>query len=726
MPDTFSIILDSENFMTVRKKIITSVFFVVLIFLGLQLVMDYVYVLPTIKKLETEAAEKDLKRAVMTVRRELDYLSFLCQSWAEWDDSYRFINNRNSGFIASNLGEKGFVNNRVTLIFFLDLEGRVVWGKCYSEELGEFISIAEFPEQNWPRDNYLLRHHQRDSVLEGYMKTSEGTMMIVARPVVPGSGGGRVRGTLIMGRLFCHNCIDLLRERTQVEMELWPMDSDALTHEACFVKEKLDDKHPTFVDQTGDWIYGYTVFYDFFEKPVLMLRTKAWRTMYKEFVESFVADIFFHLGAALFVVFLLCFLLQRTIGRPLALFSKTIAEIKSGGQMKPVDLEIADDEIGQLQYEFNLMAQRLCDEAQEREEVESDLRVSEEHLRAVLNAAPDGILTLDSKGVIRAANPAAERMFGYSVGGLLGCNILTLADKEQQDLLREEALKFRREPESSVFILGVEVTALRADGLNLLIHCKARPIEIRGEEQFICMIRDVSGLKEIHEKLMRTKHLASIGEMGASIAHEIRNPLAGISGAVQVLSDLSSVEKPDYLVLKEIRLLTERIEETVVRMLEYAKDWQLEPKLCRIVDLVEETVAAYNRQVKFEGISIKIVGSRDAKALIDPDLIGQVLLNLIENAVDACNGNGELCWRIEKGLQEVSISLQDNGVGVADEVKENIFKPFFTTKDSGNGLGLAICQKIVEKHNGAISIESKLGIGTEVTIVLPQSKFLKA
>ena len=712
--------------MTVKKKIIISVFIVVLCSLGLQLVMDYTYVLPTIKRLETETVEKDLKRALMTVRRELDYVSFLCQSWAEWDDSYRFIEDRNRRFISSNLGEKSFTNNRVTLIFFLDLEGRVVWGKCYSEELGEFISIDEFPEKNWPPDHFLLRHRQRDSVIEGYMKSSEGTMMIVARPIVPSSGAGAVSGTLIMGRLFCHNCIEILRERTQVDMELWPMDSDDLTPEACLVKGELDAKHPTFVDRTSDWIHGYTVFYDFFDKPVLMLRTKAWRTIYKEFLESFVADIFFHFGSALFVVFLLCFLLQRAIGRPLALFSKTIAEIKSGGQMKRVDLQIADDEIGHLQNEFNLMAQRLCDEAKGREQVESDLRSSEEHLRAVLNSAPDGILIVDVKGVIRSVNPAAERMFGYLSGGLLECNILTLVDKEQQELLREEALRFRDDPENSVFIFGVEVTALRADGSNLLVHCKAKPIEIGGEELFICMVRDVSGLKEIHEKLMRTKHLASIGEMGASIAHEIRNPLAGISGAVQVLSDLSSVEKPDYLVLKEIRLLTERIEETVVRMLEYAKDWQLEPKLCQIKDLLEATVAAYNRQPKFSGININIVGSDDAKALVDPDLISQVLLNLVENAVDACDGKGELCWRIEKGLGEISISLQDDGTGIEDEVKESIFKPFFTTKENGNGLGLAICQKIIEKHNGTISLESKLGIGTEVTIVLPQSKFLKA
>ncbi len=726
MLNVCSIIPGPEINMTVKKKIVAIVFMVVLAFLGLQLVMDYLYVLPTIEKLETEAVEKDIKRAVMSVRRELDYLSSLCQSWAEWDDSYRFMNDRNQEFIDSNLGERSFVNNRVALIFFIDLEGRVVWGKCYSEGLGEFISINEFPEKNWPRDQYLLQHRQNGSVIEGYMDSSEGTMMIVARPIVPGSGSGAARGTLVMGKSLCHNCIDLLRERTQVDVELWPMESDTMPPEACHVQEKLSDNHPTFVDRSSDWIYGYTAFYDFFDKPVLMLRTRTWRTIYKEFLEGFVADIFFHLGVAVLLVFLLCFFLQRAIGRPLTLFSKTITEIKSGGQMKRVDLKIVDDDIGRLQNEFNLMVQRLSDEALEREQVESDLRVSKDRLRAVLNAAPDGIVTIDVEGVIRAANPAAERMFGYPVNGLLGCNILSLADEEQKELLCEEAHKFRQEPESSVFVLGVEITGLRADGSNLLVHCKASPFEVDGEEQFICIVRDVSGLKEIHEKLMRTKHLASIGEMGASIAHEIRNPLAGISGAVQVLIDLSSEEKSDYLVLQEIRRLIERIEETVVRMLEYAKDWQLNPCLCHVTEIVEESVAAYRRQEKCENVNIKVEGSDDIRALLDPDLIGQVLVNLMDNAVAACGGRGELSWFIKQGSQKVFISLQDNGVGIADEVIENIFKPFFTTKESGNGLGLAICQKIIEKHNGIISVESQAGIGSTVTIVLPQSKFLKA
>lgn len=713
--------------MTVKKKIIITVFIVVSIFLALQVVMDYRYILPTIEKMEQELVEKDLKRVVMAVSRELDQLSFFCRGWAEWDDSYQFLLDHNSEFIASNLGAQSFINNRMALVYFIDLSGRVVWGHCYSHELGEFISIKEFPGADWPVDHFLLRHRQRGSVSKGYMRTSEGVMMVVARPVVPSSTKGEARGTLIVGRIFCDNCINVLRERTQVDLVLWPIDSDAMSHDACHVKDQLGSGSSTYIDRDKDWIFGYTVFSDFFERPVLLLRTKTWRSVYKEVVDGFVADIFFHLAAGLLMVLLLSYFLHCSIGRPLAVFSKSIAEIKSGGQMKPVDIHASSGEIRHLQFEFNQMAQRLLDDSQKREQFESDLKVSKESLRAVLNAAPDGILTLDEKGLIRSVNPAAEQMFGYPRDGMQGAKILSLVAVQQQAMLREEIVKFLQDPENSVFTLGVEITAVRADGSNLLVHCKANSVVIGGEERVICIVRDVSGLKEIHEKLMRTKHLASIGEMGASIAHEIRNPLAGISGAVQVLSDLSSEEKPEYLILKEVRQLTERIAGTVVQILEYANDWQLKPKLCQVTTLIEETVADYSRHAKLENIDIRVKGSGDIRALIDPDLIGQVLVNLIENSIDSYSGEpGELLWQVRKGSREVYITLKDNGSGIQDDLKEDIFKPFFTTKERGNGLGLAICQKIIEKHNGTIFLESQVGVGSKVTIVLPKSKFLQA
>ena len=713
--------------MTVKKKIIFTVFTVVSFFLLLQIIIDYNYLLPTLKKIETESAAKDIKRTVLVIKGELDHLNAHCRSWSEWNASYQFVKDLNPEFIASNLQEKNFANNQLSLIFFLDPGGRVLWGRSYSQEMSEFISIREFPEHGRPLYHHLLNLRQKGSAVAGYMKTSEGIMMIAARPILLSSGEGSVRGTLVIGRLFCDHCIGMLRDRTQADIDLWPMDSDALTPTACSVKKILSQGNSTFIECDKDWIYGYTVFTDFFNRPVLLLRTKSWRTIYKSFIGGLVTDLIFNLLAAVLLVFLLCYFLQRSVGRPLALFSREIAEIKSGNQMKRVTVHSEEDEIRQLQLEFNRMARRLGEDARQREQIKADLKVSKESLKAVLNAAPDGILTLNERGIIKSANPVAEFMLGYPQGGLPGHKIFSLVACEQQELLRDEIVTFRRRPESSVFALGVEVSACHLDGSSLLVHCKASSVKIGGKNLCICIVRDVSGLKEIHDILMRTKHLASIGEMGASIAHEIRNPLAGISGAVQVLSDLSSADKPDYPVLKEIRQLTERIEETVVRMLEYAKDWQLNPELCLVTALVRDTFADYKRQAGLEHLDITIDGADDIRALLDRDLIGQVLVNLIRNTVDACGGeSGKIVCKVRKNMREVYITLEDNGSGIKDDVKEDIFKPFFTTKESGNGLGLAICQKIIEKHNGEISLESQVGIGTKVTIILPKSKFLKA
>ena len=121
--------------MTVKKKIILTVFVVVFLSLGFHLLIDYFYVLPSLRSLEVDEGGKDLKRAALAVNRELEHLSLFCYDWAESDDSYRFVKDRNQEFIDSNLGENTFLHDRLALIFFIGKSGRVVWGRCYSGEL---------------------------------------------------------------------------------------------------------------------------------------------------------------------------------------------------------------------------------------------------------------------------------------------------------------------------------------------------------------------------------------------------------------------------------------------------------------------------------------------------------------------------------------------------------------------------------------------------------------
>ncbi len=712
--------------MTVRKKTALIVFVVISLFLSFNLLMDYFYVLGSLEDLEIDEGEKSLKRAVLAIDRDLEHLSLFCYDWAEWDDSYRFIEDRNEAFINSNLSENTFLHNHLALLFFINKSGQVVWGRCYNEELEEFISIAEFSGQKWSTAHPLLQHSRNDSVVKGYMQTSTGVLMLASRPIIPTSAYGDIRGTLIMGRLICDRCIELMRERTQLDMEIWSMSDETLLSFDCHAKDQLQAGTATHIVRNQDWIFGYTVLDDIYSRPVLLLRTKAWRTIYKRSRDGILVEMLCTLLSAIIVGFLISYLLYRSVSRPLACFVKLISGIGASEDMQQIDIHPENDEIACLQREFNQMVQRLHDDARKRESVEVDLRVSEARLSAVLDAAPDGILTIDAAGMIKTVNLAAVEMFGYEAGYLPGKSIFLLSASQRRTLLKEEIKKFHKDPESSVFSLGVEVSGVRQDGSHILLHCKIGRVEIEGADRFICIVRDVSGLKEIHEKLMRTKHLASIGEMGASIAHEIRNPLAGISGAVQALTEMSSVEHSEYEILIEINRLTGCIEETVCQMLEYAKDWQPEPRLTSIVDLINETISVYSRQADLQNTTINVKGSAEIRALVDPELISQVLVNLMANAVAACGGrHGVLLWSVEKSLREVYITLQDNGSGIDGDLQKSVFKPFYTTRENGNGLGLAICQKIIERHNGNIALESEVNVGTKVTIVLPKSKFLK-
>ena len=352
---------------------------------------------------------------------------------------------------------------------------------------------------------------------------------------------------------------------------------------------------------------------------------------------------------------------------------------------------------------------------------------SEACLRAVLDVTSDGILAFDRRGTICMANPAALRILGCEEGGIEGSNILEFYSPDRRLELSEEFARFCRDPESSIFSSGVELLACRRDGREVLLHCRIGLVEGGRDNCYLCILRDITGLREIHEKLARAKHLASLGEMGASIAHEIRNPLAGINGAVQVLAGMADPADPQYPVLMEVQRLTERIESTVAHLLEYARDWQPEPRLCEIVDLVESVVGDYRRQRDLKGVTIRIESQGRPRALVDPELIGQVLENLMDNAIYACpEEGGVLVWRLRRSQREVFLILEDNGPGVDDGIRGNIFKPFFTTREQGYGLGLAICQKIIEKHNGTIVLENRREGGARAVITLPKSKFLKA
>lgn len=222
------------------------------------------------------------------------------------------------------------------------------------------------------------------------------------------------------------------------------------------------------------------------------------------------------------------------------------------------------------------------------------------------------------------------------------------------------------------------------------------------------------------ERLSRAERLAEIGQLAASLAHEIKNPLAGISGAIQVIRDATPAEHQHSPILSEILRQIDRLDGTVEDLLVYARPKVPQLRPSNMAEVVTRSVDLLRKQLVATGVGLKLDCDARLPALeLDPDQIEQVLINVIINAVQASARDDAVHLSVRANSATVELVVQDHGHGMSDTVRRRAFEPFFTTKARGTGLGLAICRQIIDAHNGTMEIESEPGEGTSVVIRLP-------
>lgn len=221
-----------------------------------------------------------------------------------------------------------------------------------------------------------------------------------------------------------------------------------------------------------------------------------------------------------------------------------------------------------------------------------------------------------------------------------------------------------------------------------------------------------------HREMARREELARLGELGAMLAHEIRNPLAGIKGFAQVIGNKPTDERNSGFA-EMIVAETLRLEGLVTDLLTYARSSELTLSRFDLGELLAGTISLVQPEAAAKGISLQVRCPDQLMMNGDRDRLGQVLLNLVQNGVQAVAEGGTVKLRASAGSKVLTITIADNGAGIDREVRERIFEPFVTTKARGTGLGLAICKKIVEEHGGTIGLDNEAGGGTRFTITLP-------
>ncbi len=345
-------------------------------------------------------------------------------------------------------------------------------------------------------------------------------------------------------------------------------------------------------------------------------------------------------------------------------------------------------------------------------------RIAEARWRAVIDAAVDGIIVIDGHGRIEAFNAAAQRMFGYSEAEVLGDNVKLLMpepDRHQHDGYIHHHVTTG---EKKIIGIGRAVTGRRKDGQTFPLHLSVGELEIDGEPHFTGILHDLSSRADLEDRLREATALARLGEMAAVIAHEVRNPLAAVRGAIQVIGSRMKGESGDGAIIKEIIARLDALNNLIQDLLVFARPPQPKMVLGDLRALFAGVANLLKSDPAFGQLEVAITGD-PAPLPLDPSLMTIVFQNLLINAAQAMHGRGAITVTLSTIDGWHRAEIADHGPGIPPEVRSSLFRPFKTTKARGTGLGLATAKRLVELHNGRISVACPPGGGTCVTVDLP-------
>lgn len=353
-----------------------------------------------------------------------------------------------------------------------------------------------------------------------------------------------------------------------------------------------------------------------------------------------------------------------------------------------------------------------------RVELEERLRSSEARWRSIVESAVDGIVVIDAQGRIEAFNPAAERLFGYREADVMGQNVNILMPQPYRDEHDAYMARYLTTGKRKIIGIGRDVTGQRQDGSTFPLHLSVGEITVGGEKKFTGILHDLSERVAMEARLREQATLARLGEMAAVIAHEVKNPLAGIRGAIQVIGARMAVEPRDAAMLKEIVARIDALNDLMKDLLLFARPPNPRPAPVDLVPLVSTTAALLTKDPALRDLRITVEGSAPPVS-VDAEMLRIVLQNLLVNSAHAMKGQGTIHVGVTVVDSTCQIAVADAGPGIAADIREKIFNAFFTTKASGSGLGLPTAKRLIEAHHGRIQVDCPPSGGTVVTIEFP-------
>jgi len=362
-----------------------------------------------------------------------------------------------------------------------------------------------------------------------------------------------------------------------------------------------------------------------------------------------------------------------------------------------------------------------------------DLAEAHNFLNTVLDSSTEhAIIALDARGLIVLFNRGAEIMLGYNGREAMGGDPRRLLSREAEggespfhdwarkafkDGSHKEEAEFRR-ANDEIFTASITMTPIREEGgplLGCVCIVKDHTEERRNEER----------LRQMRARLAHHEKIAALGRMAAQLAHEIKNPLAGLRlYSLHLKSKIAGkIPAADESLVDKINDGIDKLSETAEQVLSFARPITLTPRPVDLNRIIAASLELVQPQLSAKRIKVDLnLTESGARGTIDEAAMRSTLINLMLNSIQATSEGGTMSLSTEADGQELRVRIADTGSGMTDEEAKHIFEPFYTTKSQGLGLGLFFASTIIEQHNGSIDVRSQPGKGTELTIKLPMQR----
>ncbi|QOR66905.1 response regulator [Cytobacillus suaedae] len=391
-------------------------------------------------------------------------------------------------------------------------------------------------------------------------------------------------------------------------------------------------------------------------------------------------------------------------------------------QQQSKELDEAHSKLEQLveqrTQELRLTNESLQREMKEKQQILQLAQTSEAKYRLLVEESPVAIIILElHKENWTFINQTGIKMLGgHSLLEITSKSLFTYIHPEEHAAVKERIQQLIEGKK----VEDREIKFVRLDGEVIHVEVTIIPFNYMGNAAIHIVARDVTEIKKTNEYISQSEKLSVVGQLAAGIAHEIRNPLTSLRGFTQLVESTEADSTYIQIMLGEI----DRINSIVSELLLLSKPTEGEFREIEIAELLHSVVILMNTQATLQNIEIKYQNLVDEKHVIINGLenkLKQIFINLIKNAIEAMEAGGEININIKKEENTVILQFCDQGCGIPEEYLSKIGQPFFTTKETGTGLGLMVCKSIMDNHHGKMSIQSELGVGTTITLTFPLS-----